>query len=145
MLNVTVDVQVDEDEQCVSKRAFPTSQVSGVVEYAQAGPREPLCPWIAPCPLLHSSSMLKLTAAWARAAKCVCSLHLGPRRYVSTSQIDPAISGFVTKLAEKQPCYATAASSIRIIQQPAEFYRCLLVGGIEQWERISDHSLILRI
>lgn len=52
------------------------------------------------------------------------------RRHASTSLLDPSISGFVTKLAEKQPCYTAASENVRVMHQPSEFYQCLLVGTL---------------
>lgn len=49
-------------------------------------------------------------------------------RRAHTAALDPSISGYATKLAETQPCFAASSSSIRIMQQPTEFYQCLLVG-----------------
>ncbi|EKM55253.1 uncharacterized protein PHACADRAFT_143344 [Phanerochaete carnosa HHB-10118-sp] len=70
--------------------------------------------------------MLHLRLFVNRNARQVLRIRVNHVRHVSTPSLDPMISGFVTKLAEKQPCYSAAASSIRIIQRPAEFYQCLL-------------------
>ncbi|KAI0093750.1 hypothetical protein BDY19DRAFT_982650 [Irpex rosettiformis] len=43
-----------------------------------------------------------------------------------TSHLDPSIQGFVESCSQRQPCFSVPASNIQIMQQPREFYKCLL-------------------
>lgn len=62
--------------------------------------------------------------------------------HLATSHLDRSIQGFVEKLSNRQPTFNVRASNIRILQQPKEFYECLLVGTINTSGSHSDYILV---
>ncbi|KZT70067.1 hypothetical protein DAEQUDRAFT_750479 [Daedalea quercina L-15889] len=42
------------------------------------------------------------------------------------SALEPSVQRFTYELAKHQPCYAISASSVNILTEPRQFYRCLL-------------------
>ncbi|GBE81880.1 hypothetical protein BKA93DRAFT_743850 [Sparassis latifolia] len=47
-------------------------------------------------------------------------------RSLSTVSFDPFIRQFVSKLAERQPCFPMSSSDVHIMHEPQDFYQCLL-------------------
>ncbi|KAI4527319.1 hypothetical protein K525DRAFT_187069 [Schizophyllum commune Loenen D] len=56
------------------------------------------------------------------------------RRWLSTTTLHPSISGFATRLCEKQPVFAVPPSKIQVLSQPKDFY-ALLLNMIQHAER----------
>ncbi|KAL1740514.1 hypothetical protein HDZ31DRAFT_47366, partial [Schizophyllum fasciatum] len=56
------------------------------------------------------------------------------RRWLSTTTLHPSISGFATRLCERQPVFAVPPNRIKILSQPKDFY-ALLLNMIQQAER----------
>ncbi|EGN95719.1 hypothetical protein SERLA73DRAFT_113405 [Serpula lacrymans var. lacrymans S7.3] len=85
-----------------------------------------------------SAKRLRLPRSWSYRLHDAQRIHS-----ITTSRLDPTIRDFASSLAAKQPCFSLPSQSVRVLSEPADFYRSLLNIILRARKRIFLSSLYI--